>query len=113
MKLVSFARKMDRPSMKRGWGNGYVGVPPGHPFNGLFYNDLPDGVHDVHGGVTFSESVEEFNGVLKKHFPLMNLTGWWFFGFDTAHAGDNERNRSYSFVVREIERFEKLIEENS
>jgi hypothetical protein len=55
---------------------GYVGVPNGHRFWGMHYDeDEPDLMaisREVHGGLTFAGGEK----------------GWWFFGFDTAHADD-------------------------
>ncbi len=75
--------------------NGYVGVPKRHPSSGskmknigsfmgrdgpiadVKYEDLEENVH-VHGGLTFSG---EGDGELRP-------TGFYWFGFDCAHAGD-------------------------
>lgn len=55
---------------------GYVGVPKGHRFWGMDYDgddrDLMAISREVHGGLTFASGEK----------------GWWFFGFDTAHADD-------------------------
>lgn len=53
-----------------GWGNGYVFLPPGHPYHGVRYDSIPV---EVHGGLTFSEAEGEF----------------WKVGFDTAHWNDS------------------------
>ena len=83
--------------------NGYVCVPPGHPWHGTHYSDklcpagcpdedrysddpedahcwrhTPEGLIEVHGGLTFSGDGAEM---------LPSEGGWWF-GFDTAHVGD-------------------------
>jgi hypothetical protein len=55
---------------------GYVGVPKENRFWGIEYNsdsELRDISHNVHGGLTYSEQGDD---------------GWWYFGFDTAHADD-------------------------
>lgn len=93
---------------------GYVGVPKSHPWFGKTYRDtvkptkdmlgprdpLDHGVLDVfcvalsgvnpeekleiglalrvHGGITWSED----------HKPCQKPDGFWWFGFDCAHAGD-------------------------
>ena len=55
---------------------GYVGVPKENRFWGMDYDaqddDLIDISREVHGGLTFASGEK----------------GWWFFGFDTAHADD-------------------------
>jgi len=56
---------------------GYVGVPNGHTFWGIGYDEENDELYaiqdDVHGGLTYSEKRDD---------------GWWYFGFDTNHYGD-------------------------
>lgn len=55
---------------------GYVGVPKENRFWGMDYDakdyDLISISREVHGGLTFASGEK----------------GWWFFGFDTAHADD-------------------------
>ncbi len=76
--------------------NGYVAVPETHPWHGVGYSEhlpiecaeeadpegycyehSPESLIDVHGGITYAGPA----GFLKTE------AGWWF-GFDTAHAGD-------------------------
>jgi hypothetical protein len=53
---------------------GYVGVPKGYRHHGQTYDDLNEfSLLDIHGGLTYSE---------------MGDDGYWYFGFDTAHADD-------------------------
>jgi hypothetical protein len=56
---------------------GYVGIPKGHRFWGKSYhgeNEEVDAIsEDVHGGLSYSAQGDD---------------GWWYFGFDTAHAED-------------------------
>ena len=54
---------------------GYVGIPKEHRFWGASYEDdeLRDIGDNVHGGITYSQQGDD---------------GWWYFGFDTAHADD-------------------------
>jgi len=66
LKRVSF--------MQRGWGNGYVGLPAGHLWYGVNYDDIPV---DVHGGLTFGEEIELYGNK------------YWVIGFDTAHYDDS------------------------
>jgi len=56
---------------------GYVGVPRGHRFYGVTYQEAERGDNDflVHGGLTFSGHMGEGSV-------------YHFFGFDTAHGGD-------------------------
>jgi hypothetical protein len=53
-----------------GYGNGYVGLPKGHPYYGVTYEEIPV---DVYGGLTFSEQKGEY----------------WVVGFDVFHYGQN------------------------
>lgn len=60
--------------------NGYVGVPEGHPWYESVGTINEPGIN-VHGGITYAEPR-----------PPCTVTkrddGWWWIGFDTAHAGD-------------------------
>ncbi len=49
---------------------GYVGVPETHRAFGVGYDSVNA---PIHGGLTYSDEQED---------------GYWWFGFDTAHAGD-------------------------
>lgn len=54
---------------------GYVGIPKNHPLYGRNYDD--DAVDiQVHGGLTYADSDEDWGG------------GLWWFGFDCSHGGD-------------------------
>ena len=53
---------------------GYVGVPTSNKFYGADYTDEKlSFLNEVHGGVTHSQKGDD---------------GYWYFGFDTAHADD-------------------------
>ena len=55
---------------------GYVGIPKGHRFWGVGYEDdkeLEDIADHVHGGLTYADKGDD---------------GYWYFGFDTAHGDD-------------------------
>lgn len=58
---------------------GYVSLPPGHPWHGKDYDDIPV---SVHGGLTYAEPADE--SVARDAAPR----GWWVIGFDCAHGGD-------------------------
>lgn len=50
--------------------NGYISIPPYHPWYKKSYDDIDI---EVHGGLTFSE----------------DMNGEWIIGFDTNHFGDS------------------------
>ena len=52
----------------------YLGVPDGHPLAGFDYDRVP---LDVHGGLTFAGRFSD-------------MGGWWFYGWDYAHLGDDD-----------------------
>ena len=56
---------------------GYVGIPKGHKYWGVIYDEgdeeLDAIADDVHGGFTYTEEGDD---------------GYWYFGFDTTHADD-------------------------
>lgn len=101
---------------------GYVGVPSGHPWHGVDYDDLSPSPN-VHGGLTFSDRCQHEADPSKSicHIPGGAETDdvWWL-GFDCAHAydlspglsiavgqfqglGDGDRYRDFSYVVAECE----------
>lgn len=96
--------------IRRGGGGawcGYVGVPPEHPWYGVYYSGCiedpqcddgwecghssPDGRAEVHGGLTFSGACREEGDPASAicHVPQPGRTDdvWWF-GFDCSHAWD-------------------------
>tara|TARA_R110000868_G_scaffold159447_2_gene388251 strand:+ start:266 stop:640 length:375 start_codon:yes stop_codon:yes gene_type:complete len=84
-------------NIKRGWGNGYVVIPKGHPAHNINYDEI---FVDVHGGLTFSNNVDSLN---KEDFPELTneMAGCWVVGFDTAHFGDNLENWTKERVIDE------------
>ena len=99
----SFAEQI----IKRGWGNGYVAVPPSHvlykkDYTRVFYL-LEDTEYeiDIHGGLTYSDFGDGINAP----------KNWWVFGFDTSHFGDNMQRWSKEDVEEETKRlFHQLFE---
>ena len=83
--------------MPHGWGNGYVGVPPGHPWFGKGYNDIDC---SVHGGLTYGEHKA----------PTFEPDGYYWVGFDCHHRGDDEHNCPESYVRAEVESLRKQAE---
>lgn len=96
------------PSISHGFGNGYVLIPEDHPYHGISYENIRV---DVHGGLTFSEIVdEEFIKDWKDSLSEEDL-GSWCVGFDTYHFGDNLLKWSEENVEKETIRLkEQLID---
>lgn len=78
-----------------GYGCGYVGVPEGHPWHGMEYDDLRD--VDVHGGLTWSEN----------YIRGDEEAGWWWVGFDTSHVGDDPINCDEDYCNEQIEKLKQ------
>lgn len=75
--------------MSRGWGNGYVVIPEGHELYKCHYNYFDV---KVHGGVTFSDTGENFKLRVLDFEEAKESTvkdNDWIIGFDTAHYGDS------------------------
>jgi hypothetical protein len=65
---------------------GYVAVPPGHPWHGLDFPDVPDAAHEAAwGGLTYSAAC---SGEVC-HIPAPGEPDdvWWL-GFDCCHYDD-------------------------
>lgn len=82
-----------------GWGNGYVLIPKGHKLHGKHYDDINV---NIHGGLTFSDEVDE-NFAEKLGLNVSDV-GSWAVGFDTAHYGDTPDTCPKSFVQAEVNR---------
>ena len=80
----------------RGWGNGYVGVPEGHPWYKVPYNDIDV---EIHWGLTFGS----LGGEMKESSPMYKYPDLYFVGFDTAHCDDNQYNCDKNYVEKETE----------
>ena len=88
-------------ALKLGWGNGYVAVPPSHCAHGKYTGDAIYHNLIVHGGVTYAGYGYHIN------VPK----GWWVFGFDTSHFGDNIDNWPKEAVIEEtMSMFWQLVE---
>lgn len=87
--------------------NGYVAVPKSHQAWGADYDNLDI---DVHGGITFGQ---------QGNATLWNDPDLYWFGFDTAHAGDwvnysdrpTDHRWTLSEVVNETENMAKQFSE--
>lgn len=65
---------------RMGYRCGYIRVEPGHPWFGKSYNDIGA---ECHGGLTF--------GAHGTACPTHGPEAEYWYGFDTAHGGDAER----------------------
>jgi hypothetical protein len=88
--------------IKRGWGNGYVAIPPSHPAYKMYPGD--NFVYDscvVHGGLTHAAFGDGIDAP----------KDWWVFGFDTNHFGDTIENWPKEAVIEEtMNLFWQLVE---
>lgn len=110
-------------SFEVGWGNGYVLIPPGHPYYGKDYDSIDAWSH---GGLTFASKYKDW-GMLKTYedsgfdFKMDEklsekvkkegydfLKEYWCIGFDTAHSGDNLITCSKDYVWNETKALHKL-----
>jgi len=108
-KILSFIKENTwLHGMRHGWGNGYVVIPNGHPMYGKHYDEVPV---DVHGGLTFSESV---NSVIGNFTELTEeMKDGWVFGFDTAHYNDSMERWPKEAVEMETENLKSQFVELS
>lgn len=113
-------------SMEVGWGNGYVLIPPGHPFHGKHYDSIDA---YAHGGLTFSSmygdtlkryedsgfdyemDIELSKRVEKEGYDF--LKDYWCIGFDTAHFEDNLITCPKEYVLKETDDLHQFCFENS
>jgi hypothetical protein len=114
MKIKGFIIENDLTLYDGGFANGYVVIPKDHPLWGLDYTAEEIESLNVHGGITFSEKVDEdmINHILwGKDFEEEDL-GSWLIGFDTRHSGDNlkrwPRKKVELEVINLIRQVEKL-----
>lgn len=107
MKLIAFLNKYINDNFREavgedffangGYANGYVAVPPEHPYHGVGYDKL---LVDIHGGLTFDASAHEINNATSGNWSNLEFLGeetclpddYWVFGFDTLHCDDNITN---------------------
>lgn len=110
MKIITLPASYLVHGIKHGWGNGYVLIPPGHPYHGVGYDDIPV---EVHGGLTFSDIITQ--DLVDSEWADGKLdnadVGYWAVGFDTAHYGDNLRKWTKEAVLAETQRLrDQLID---
>lgn len=104
-KLIGFTVPVTWIATGHGHSNGYVALPPGHPFHGLHYDKLDQLGVSCHGGLTFSELFHDgtWSNTPHEHCVPKGLEGWWVIGFDTCHPGDSLERWPLEEVVNEIQ----------
>lgn len=63
---------------------GYAAVPPGHPWHGMAFEDVPV---EVHGGASYSDACSPCGLVCHAPLPGEQDNVWWL-GFDCGHFRD-------------------------
>ena len=103
--------KRARLQREVGYANGYVAVPPEHPLFGRYY-DYPE--IRIHGGLTYSRlSGEVFETFDMSAIEMLDgdiPKGYWVFGFDTFHPGDNQVSRSREWCIKEVNKLKTILE---
>ena len=124
MKLIAFMNSTRNDEFRKavgddfiangGYANGYVAVPPEHPYHGKDY-DKP--LVNVHGGLTFDASAKEVNERWKSLEFIGDETelpdDYWVFGFDTLHCNDNITNWPRKRCVEETIKLKEQLEKMS
>lgn len=128
MKLIAFLNKGrneeirndSRESffMNAGYANGYVAVPPEHPYHGVDYDRV---IVRVHGGLTFDASAREINNTENPMWKNLEFLGdetelpddWWVFGFDTLHCDDSLQTWPRERCVMETLKLKDQLEQMS
>ena len=107
-KAIAFVKEntwMSMSAMDRGWGNGYVALPPGHTFYGMDYDKIHcECAINVNGGLTFASKVEKWPELPE------GCEDWWVIGFDTAHFGDTISTWPKEAVEQEAERLKEQVD---
>lgn len=93
--------------IERGWGNGYLVLPKGHPFWKVHYDIINESPHmGAHGGWTFSNSCDKMKKIKDKMVldgsPFEFNEDDWIIGFDTVHYNDSLRNWPKEEVFKHI-----------
>lgn len=78
------------PPCVHGFANGYVGVPVGHVWHNVGYDDINV---SVHGGLTYAENI---NPVTQEE------DGLWWVGFDVCHSGDSPETCDEKYCIAEL-----------
>jgi hypothetical protein len=106
-----------------GYGNGYVAIPPDHPYYGMDESNKDLDWIQVHGGITYGSSIidtygeyapmlQEAESVFGRFTdpeekrtvgPLIEIPkDYWLIGFDTCHGRDNRKNWDRDRLAEEV-----------
>lgn len=128
MKLIAFLNKTRNDEFRKavgkdfiangGYANGYVAVPPEHPYYGKDYDNVPV---EIHGGLTFDSDAASINLSTTGNWDNLEFLGeetslpndFWVFGFDTLHCDDNITNWPRERCVEETLRLKEQLEKMS
>ena len=124
MKLIAFLNKTNNDRIRNhsselfmdcGYANGYVAVPPEHPYFGTDYDDIPV---SVHGGLTFGTTVESIKNDNWVNLEFLDGNaelpdGYWVFGFDTLHCYDTIHTWPRERCVEETLKLKDQLEQMS
>lgn len=128
MKFIAFLNKTRNDEFRKavgddfiangGYANGYVAVPPEHPYHGKNYDDVPV---EIHGGLTFDSDAASINLSTTGNWSNLEFLGeetslpddYWVFGFDTLHCDDNITNWPRERCVEETLRLKEQLEKMS
>lgn len=110
---TSMNNNSDMITARAGYANGYVAVPPEHPWFDKSCDEV-EGEITIHGGLTFSAKSEDCVKYWKSIEIISDSdtipTGWWVFGFDTMHFDDNLNTWPRERCVKETLRLKQQLE---
>jgi hypothetical protein len=106
----------ERKFTECGYGNGYVAVPPDHPYARVRFDDEKLDWLFVHGGITYSEPADLEEGIFLLEDAEFVGGGsfvpddYWVFGFDTCRIGDNLETWGKERLINETLFLKKQLE---
>lgn len=90
------------------YANWYVALPPGHPYHGVDYDDIPV---DIHGGLTYWSMKNKDDEFRHTWEGFAHIPEWhWIVWFDTCHYGDDHTNWDKEAVEKEIQSLVEQLE---
>jgi hypothetical protein len=97
-----------------GYANGYVALPPEHPFWGKTEDIFYDQNISVHGGVTFSRPAKSARAITHTAEFISGESvpdDYWVIGFDTLHGYEDSEKYDREYVLSEIESLVRQLDE--